>query len=136
MTVPHVWAPRSDGVTFSSVRTSRLALLGFTHSNQGDQVFTSIRKHREEESADTSDRLRFVSEWFRTLGVVLVGLWILAGLAFVAGGVKTRQTAAGLIFGVGGATLGILLTAPVYFWFSAIASGLASLVDHAKERKQ
>jgi hypothetical protein len=99
-------------------------------------VFTSMHD-REETSADPSERLRFVAGWFRTLGFILVGVWILAGLAFAALGLTTRQTAAqGLIFGVGVAALGILLTAPLYFWFSAIASGVASLVDHAKEKKQ
>ena len=99
-------------------------------------MFTSIHR-REETSVDPSERLRFVAGWFRTLGFILVGVWILAGLVFVAVGLTTRQTAAqGFIFGVGGAALGILLTAPLYFWFSAIASGVASLVDHAKEKKQ
>ena len=99
-------------------------------------MFTSIHR-REEASVDPSERLRFVAGWFRALGFILVGVWILAGLLFVALGLTTRQTAAqGLIFGVGGAALGILLTAPLYFWFSAIASGVASLVDHARERKQ
>ena len=99
-------------------------------------MFTSIHG-RGETSGDPSERLRFVAGWFRALGFILVGVWILAGLLFVAFGLTTRQTAAqGLIFGVGGAALGILLTAPLYFWFSAIASGVASLVDHAEEKKQ
>ena len=97
-------------------------------------MFTSIHR-REETSVDPSERLRFVAGWFRTLGFILVGGWILVGLVSVAVGLTSRQTAAqGLIFG-GGAALGILLTAPLYFWFSAIASGVASLVDHAKEKK-
>lgn len=105
-------------------------------------MFTSIHD-REETNGDPSERLRFVAGWFRALGFILVGVWVLVGLVSVAVGLtslRTRQTAAqGLIFGVvgvGGAALGILLTAPLYFWFSAIASGVASLVDHARERKQ
>ena len=99
-------------------------------------MFTSIHD-REETNGDPSERLRFVAGWFRVLGFILVGVWILVGLVSVAVGLTTRQTAAqGLIFGVGGAAVGILLTAPLYFWFSAIASGVASLVDHARERKQ
>ena len=98
-------------------------------------MFTSIHD-RGETSGNPSERLRFVAGWFRALGFVLVGVWILVGLVSVAVGLTSRQMAAqGLIFGVG-AVLGIFLTAPLYFWFSAIASGVASLVDHAKEKKQ
>ena len=128
--------PTPSACYFLLQQNKSFPLLGLTHSNQGDQVFTSIHD-REETNGDPSERLRFVAGWFRVLGFILVGVWILVGLVSVAVGLTTRQTAAqGLIFGVGGAALGILLTAPLYFWFSAIASGVASLVDHAKEKKQ
>ncbi len=97
-------------------------------------MFTSIHERREETSVDTSERLRFVSGWFRALGFILVGIWILAGLVFVALGLASHEEAKGLIIGVAGAALGILITAPLYFWLSAIASGVASLVDHSKEK--
>ena len=53
-------------------------------------MFTSIHR-REETSADPSERLRFVAGWFRTLGFILVGVWILVGLVSVAVGLTTRQ---------------------------------------------
>jgi hypothetical protein len=104
-------------------------------------MFTSISGsgHRDDESGDTSERLRFVSSWFRILGFIVVVIWMLAGFAFAAG-VAAQAPVPGLTkalvvaIGVGGAALGILLTAPLYFWFSAIASGVADIVDHSRQK--
>ena len=95
-------------------------------------MFTSIRDS-EESSRDTSERLRFVSGWFRVLGFVLVAVWIVAGAGFVVVALKSPQPAF-VILGVVGAAVGILITAPLYFWFAAIASGIADIVDHTRPR--
>ena len=97
-------------------------------------MFTSIHDQGGEEHVDVSERLRFVAGWFRILGFILVGIWLLVGLATVAVALTTKQGAQGLLIGVVGAAIGILITAPMYFWFSAIASGVAVLVDHSRAK--
>ena len=95
------------------------------------QVFDSLRD-QQDQSADTTERLHFVSGWFRVLGFVVVALWVLAGVLFVFAGVASRQPGQGLLIGVVGSIIGILITAPLYFWFAAIAAGVAALVERSK----
>jgi cell division protein FtsX len=94
-------------------------------------MFSSIHEHRDDDSVDTADRLQFVSGWFRWLGYGLIALWALAGFAVVMSGIQEGQRALGLLVGVGGALLGIFLTSPLYFWFAAIAAGVATLVERS-----
>ena len=58
-----------------------------------------------------------------------------AGVTFVVAGASTREAgsaALGLLIGIGVPIIGITLTAPLYFWFAAMASGVATLVDRSK----
>src|SRR5258708_6348983 len=91
----------------------------------------------EENGVDVSERLRFVAGWFRILGFIHVGMWVLAGFVLAVVGLTSRHpdVKVFLPIGVVGALIGILITAPLYFWFSAIASGVASLVDHSARSK-
>ncbi len=91
----------------------------------------------EENEVDVSERLRFVAGWFRILGFIHVGMWVLAGFVLAVVGLTSRHpdVKVFLPIGVVGAPIGILITAPLYFWFSAIASGVASLVDHSARSK-
>lgn len=99
-------------------------------------MLTSIHnRDGEQDDVDASERLRFVAGWFRILGFILVGIWILSGVAIAAVGFTDRHAGPGvLLIGAAGAALGILITAPLYFWFSAIASGVAALVDHSRAK--
>ena len=94
-------------------------------------MFTSLRD-QQDESADTTERLQFVAGWFRVLGFVVVALWVLGGVLVVFAGVASRSPGQGLLIGVVGPIIGILITAPLYFWFSAIAAGVATLVERSK----
>ena len=87
---------------------------------------------QQDESVDTTERLRFVSAWFRVLGFVVILLWVLAGVVYISADVANRQPTSVLLIGVAGPIIGILITAPLYFWFAAIAAGVATLVDHSK----
>jgi ABC-type lipoprotein release transport system permease subunit len=51
---------------------------------------------------------------------------------FVFAGVASRNPGQGLLIGVVGPIIGILITAPLYFWFAAIAAGVATLVERSK----
>ena len=99
-------------------------------------MLTSIHGGGEEQSPDTSERLRFVSGWFRVLGFIYVGFWVFAGFAFAVVGLISREAGAKVLLPIGvvGATIGILITAPLYFWFSAIAAGVAEIVDQTRAR--
>src|SRR6266576_760008 len=90
----------------------------------------------EANDVDISERLRFVAGWCRILGFILVGMWALAGCVVAVVGITSRHAEDQMFLPIGvvGATIGILPSAPLYFWFSAIASGVASLVDHSSAR--
>jgi len=94
-------------------------------------MFSSIHDSRGDESVDTADRLQFVSRWFRMLGFGLVGLWLLGGLAVMVSALQDMPGGLALLIGVGGAVIGIFLTAPLYFWFAAMAAGVATLVERS-----
>ena len=94
-------------------------------------MFTS-HHDQQDESVETTERLRFVSGWFRVLGFVLIAFWILAGVVFVGAGVANKQPGLGVLIGVAGPLIGIVITAPVYFWFAAIANGVATLIERSK----
>ena len=94
-------------------------------------MFTSLKTEHNDEAYETAERLRFVANWFRVLGFILVVLWIIGGVVFFVAGAASRQPGQGLFIGVVAALVGILVTAPLYFWFAAVASGVATLVDRS-----
>ena len=100
-------------------------------------MFTSIRDPRGFEGDDPSGRLRFVAGWFRVLGFIFVGFWVIAGGVIILGMLSIGELDVRLtvIYGIGVAALGVLLTAPLCFWFAAIASGVAVLVDRADAQR-
>lgn len=121
-----------------------MALLGSTEDVCGEamndkeaDVFSSIRTSGGgEDPVDASERLQFVATWFRVLGFILVGIWILVGFATAVIERGDRQVGLrALLIGAASAGAGILLTTPLYFWFSAIASGVACLVDDSRHRQ-
>jgi hypothetical protein len=121
----------------SSVVHPGVAAANPPHLKEKPTVFTSIRDPRAAESDDPSERLRFVAGWFRVLGFIIVGLWVIGGLAITLEMMSSGELDAPLavIVGISSAALGVLLTALLYFWFAAIASGVAVLVDRTDAQR-